>query len=201
MNGTFPTAAMPEATVAIFCSATPISTKRSGNSFWNNSARVLSVRSAQRTTMRGSAFPASTTPCPKPSRVGAVLISAMNASAERCASGLSIFMRDFTLHRANLFEKPLSFFARRRLAVPAIIKLNFGHALAGNRVRDDERRLLVDCLLLVNRLHERRHIVSVNFKHMPIECAILLRERLKRHHVFSHPINLNIIAIHDRRQI
>jgi hypothetical protein len=46
MNGILPIAAMPLATDAMFCSATPSSTKRSGNFFLNGSACALSVRSA-----------------------------------------------------------------------------------------------------------------------------------------------------------
>ena len=54
----------------MFCSATPTSTYRSGNSFWNIWARVDSDKSAQRTTTFGSFLPAATAPNPNPSRVG-----------------------------------------------------------------------------------------------------------------------------------
>src|SRR3989338_7878951 len=71
MKGILPQAAMPDATEAIFCSATPISTNLSGNSFANASERVDSVRSAQSTTTFLSFLPASTNPSPYPFLVGA----------------------------------------------------------------------------------------------------------------------------------
>src|SRR3989338_7335454 len=71
MKGILPQAAIPEATEAIFCSATPISTNLSGNSLANASERVDSVRSAQSTTTFLSFLPASTNPSPYPFLVGA----------------------------------------------------------------------------------------------------------------------------------
>src|SRR3989344_451504 len=178
MNGIFPATAMPAATPAIFCSATPISTKRSGNSFWNPSARALSDRSAQSTTIRESVFPASTTPFPNPSRVDAFSISVANTLFDNFASGLSIFVWNFTAHCANLFQKSFSLFFRRRFTVPAIIKFYFRHALTGDSVCDDKRRLLVDSLRLVYCVYKLRDVVPVYLQHVPIERAIFIRNRL-----------------------
>src|SRR3989344_4746500 len=70
-KGILPIAAMPDATDADDCSIIPISKNRFGNSFANASIFVDSVRSQQSPTTRSSARPASTSPSPKPARIGA----------------------------------------------------------------------------------------------------------------------------------
>ncbi len=100
---------MPLATVAIFCSATPSSMNRSGNSFSNHSARVDSFRSAQRTTTRASAFPASTEPVPKPSRVGAISISGENIFSESFDNKWIAFNDKFSVNSIEFDSKFNSF--------------------------------------------------------------------------------------------
>src|SRR3989344_1065561 len=184
-----PALAMPAATVAMFCSATPSSIKRSGNSFWNHRARVLSARSPQSTTTRGSARAASIVPVPKPSRVGRFSTSSEKIFSASFASGLSM---------ADLFQEPLSLFFRRRLSVPVVIAFYLRHALARDRVRDDKRRLLAHRLRFFGPGTHGGDIVAVHLEHVPIKCAVLIREGLERHHVFGIPVDLNIIAVHDR---
>src|SRR3989344_1804801 len=70
MAGIFPHDAMPAPTPAMFCSATPISKKRSGNFFAKASERVDSVKSQHKTTTLASRSPAATMPSPYPLRVG-----------------------------------------------------------------------------------------------------------------------------------
>src|SRR3990167_6073727 len=112
--------------------------------------------------MRESALPASTTPFPNPSRVDAFSISVANTLSDNFASGLSIFVRNFTAHCANLFQKSFSLFFRGRFTVPAIIKFYFRHALTGDSVRDDKRRLLVNSFSLVYRIYELSDVVPVH---------------------------------------
>src|SRR3989344_5908951 len=249
MNGILPTATIPLATVAIFCSATPISINRSGKTFSNSSARVDSFKSAQSTTTFTFFWPASTTPTPNPSRVGFFSIFSSNIFSTNFASGLSIpsednlalhcrlfrvkkcehtrhriihtivrnrvaaqkqrcqvvllgiFVWEFAFHRADFFEELFRLFFGGRFAVPAIVALYFGNALTRNGVRDDERRLLGDCLGLLHCLDKLSNIVAVYLEHMPVEGAILIGERLERHNVFDHAVYLNIVTVHHRREV
>src|SRR3989338_2301449 len=192
MKGTLPASAMPAATVAIFCSATPISIKRSGNFFSNTSARVDSLRSAQRTTTRSSIVPASTRPAPKPSRVAIFSTSSANTFADSFVWGLIML---------KLCKKARSFLFRGRLAVPTVIALYLGHALAGDGVRNNQRGFLDNGPSLFYCRDKGAHIVPPHFKHMPAKGALLIRERLKRHHVLGHSINLDIVAVHYSREV
>src|SRR3989344_8495924 len=169
MKGILPAAANPAASVARFCSATPTSTKRSGNSFSNHSARVDSLRSAQRTTIFLSILPASTTPCPNPSRVGFRSTSLSNSSGLSCASMRimsGIFARDSPTARADSFEESRRFFFRRGLAVPVVVELYFRHALAGDSVRDDHGRFFVDGSRLLDGGNNGGNVVSIHLKHV-----------------------------------
>src|SRR3989344_4038192 len=171
MNGTLSTAALPPPKAAIFCSATPTSMKRSGNSFWNHSARVDSERSAHSTTTRPFSFPASTVPVPNPSRVGFWSISSANSFAESLAASSGILVRQAPAHGADFLEEPLPLFRRRRLAGPVIVEFDLGHALPRDRVGDDERGLLIDRFRFLDRAHEGVQIVPIDFDHVPIERA------------------------------
>src|SRR3989344_6231360 len=133
---------MPAATVAIFCSATPISMNREGNSLWNHSARVDSSRSAERTTTRSSAFPASTTPFPNPSRVAACsgLLKIFAASFASELSILLMFTLDLPAKCAEFVEEFLRLFLRGGLAVPFVVEFHILHPFAGNGMCDDDGR-------------------------------------------------------------
>ena len=75
-NGTLPMRANPAAVPNISCSATPSPKNLSGNSFLNHSARVESVRSAERTTTSLLALPSSIKAFPNPSLVGTIFNAA-----------------------------------------------------------------------------------------------------------------------------
>src|SRR3989344_9101976 len=150
MNATLPIAGKPDATTARFCSATPISTNRSGNSFLNASMRVDTVRSAQRPTMFLSARAASTRPAPNPLRRG----SASGASSKIFGCSFSdsfniLFMLTDYLSAqcAQFVQKYFALLICRNLiswsfaggvAMPAVIALYLGNAFAGDGVRDDD---------------------------------------------------------------
>ena len=84
--------------------------------------------------------------------------------------------------------------------MPVVIVLYLRHALPRYRVRDDKRRLLDYGFRFVNCRNKCCDIVSVHLEHMPIKCVVLIREGLKRHHVFSISVDLDVIAINDRRE-
>src|SRR3989344_4075172 len=204
MKGILPAAANPAASVARFCSATPTSTYRSGNSFSNHSARVDSLRSAQRTTMFLSVFPASTTPCPNPSRVGFRSTSVPNSSGSRCASVRimsGVFARDPPAAGPDPFQEPRRLLFRGRFTVPVVVELYFRHALPRNRVGDDDGRLFIDRFRLLDRSDDCRNIVSIYFEHMPVERLVLRAKRLKWHDIFRHPVYLDVVAVDDGGQI
>src|SRR3989344_8217574 len=190
---------MPAATVAKFCSATPISTNRAGNSLWNHSARVDSSRSAESTTTRSSAFPASTTPLPNPSRVGA-MSGLSKIFAASFASGFNIslvFALDLPAQRAQFVEEFRRFFFRRRFAVPFIVELNFMNTLAGDGVGDDDRRFFIDRLSFVARRDELRNVVAIDFQDVPVERLVFIAQRLKWHDIFRHAVDLDVVAVDD----
>src|SRR3989344_93994 len=194
---------MPAATVAMFCSATPISMKRPGNSFWNHSARVDSVRSALKTTTRSSAFPASTAPLPKPSRVGAMSCLS-NIFSVSFASGLVIllvFAGNLAAERTEFIQEFRGFFLRRRFAVPFVVEFDVVNTFAGDGVRDDDRRLLIDRFCLVTCRDELRDIVAVDFQDMPVERLIFLPQGFQRHDVFRHAVDLDVVTVDDGREV
>ncbi len=78
INGILPIAAIPLATLAIFCSAIPISKNRSGNFSLNKCIWVDSVRSAHRPTTCLSSVAAAKSPSPNPFRRVSVSTSFAN---------------------------------------------------------------------------------------------------------------------------
>ena len=109
INGTFPIAAIPEATEAIFCSAIPISIKRFGKAFAKMSVLVDSVRSQQSATTCSSRFPASRRPSPKPLRLGTRSIVSEVIFGCRCFANIKI--------RDELMSDPVTESYRRACGV------------------------------------------------------------------------------------
>src|SRR3989344_4484429 len=204
MKGILPAAANPAASLARFCSATPTSTYRSGNSFSNHSARVDSLRSAQRTTMFLSVFPASTTPCPNPSRVGFRSTSALNNSGSRCASiriMSGIFARDPSAAGPDPFQESRRLLFAGRFTVPVVVELYFRHAFPRNRMGDDDGRLFIDRFCLLDRGNDCGNIVPVYLKDVPVERFVLPAKRFQWHDVLRHPVYLDVIAVNDGSQV
>ena len=85
-NGTLPAMAKPALIATSNCSCTPISMNRSGNASRNACMRVDSTRSAQTATTFSLRRAASTSPWPKPSRVGICWSAAGSRYAASCIS-------------------------------------------------------------------------------------------------------------------
>src|SRR5262249_50330595 len=114
---------------------------------------------------------------------------------------LLVFARDFPAHSSKFIEEFLPFFWLRRLAVPAEITLYLTHALAGDGVRDDDRRLFVDGIRLIACRNELRDVVAVDLKHVPVEGFVFVTERLERHYLFGHTVYLDVVPVDDGGEI
>ena len=90
IKGIFPIADIPEATDAIFCSAMPTCTNRSGNVSAKIFVRVEPVRSAQRATTFSFCSPASFSPSPYPLRLGTFSTSGVHILLSKCFANIYI---------------------------------------------------------------------------------------------------------------
>src|SRR3989344_1525154 len=75
------------------------------------------------------------------------------------------------------------------------------HALARNRVDDDDRRLLVYCRRLTASLYELWNVVAVYLQHMPAEAFVFFTQGLKRHDGFGVTVYLNVVAVDDPGEV
>src|SRR5215472_3198895 len=212
MNGIFPASARPALRAASSCCWTPISMYRSGYAFANGSIRVDSVRSAQIATMRWSFRAAATRPSPNPSRVGrfgnlppsssaAFNWRSAEPSFARPTTFLLMFRAYLAAERTEFFERDLTLLRGRRLTVPAIIAFHEVDAVAGDRVGDDDGRLLVDRLHFMKGVDDAPHVVAVDVDDVPTEGLVFHSERFERHHALRRSVDLDIVAIDDAREV
>jgi hypothetical protein len=68
-------------------------------------------------------------------------------------------------------------------------------------VRDDDLRLPAHALRLLDGVDERGDVVAVAFEDVPVERAVLVGERLERHHVLGAAVDLDHVAVDDAGEI
>lgn len=141
MKGIFPMLAMPAATAAMFCSATPTWMNLLGYFFLKSCVRVLSLRSAQRTTTAGFFSPSWSSASPYPSLVGVCCgffrfarLCCMSFTFEDAFSdGFEFFDCDFCLFWCGWF------------AVPEVVVFHEADVFAGDGVGYYGDGFFVDC--------------------------------------------------------
>src|ERR1051325_4768772 len=197
MEGVYHVAAIPEATLARFCSATPTTINRSGNAFLKRIICVDSVRSAQRPTTFSFCLPASRKPSPKPFRIASCSTSFSNTF------GFNLLMLTFDLpsESAQLGQSHFGLFLVRRFTVPMKVAFAFFDAFTGDRMRNNQGWFFKNALGLVDRADDLSEIVSADFLDVPIPGFPSIAQPLQWHHVFREPVDLDVIPIDYRDQI
>ena len=85
--------------------------------------------------------------------------------------------------------------------MPAVVEFNFFDTFAGDGVRDDDGRFFINRFGLLNCVDKGADIVTVNLEYVPVKRLVLLGDAVERHHVFGHTVYLDIVAIHNRREV
>src|SRR3989344_3713177 len=111
----------------------------------------------------------------------------------RLSTDSFVLTRNGAVERPQFVQKTLCLLLGGRLAVPAVIKFYFRYSLPRNGVRDNERRLLIYRLRLLHRVNEHIYIVTVHFKHVPVECFVLRAQVFKRHYALRHAVYLYVV--------
>src|SRR5690606_15656156 len=165
--------ASPAATPTRFCSAMPISKKRSGKRSAKSWLLVLLARSASRTTRFACSAPSAARASP---------------NAWRLALGLSLIVVSSPDALAKLVARLRTLLARGRHAVPLHeVRLHEGDALALDRVGHDHLRLALALLRPRVRVEDRVVVVAVDAAGEPAERAHLALDRPDRHPVGHGP--------------
>src|SRR5438552_9407966 len=171
----------------MFCSATPMSKKRSGKRSAKKLVMVDSTRSPTSTTTLGFFSPSSTSAWPKPSRV--FRVSTFRMAFSSCSGDMGSFAaalrpgssvreqprRPFGVRRSQLLQRDFRLLHLGRHPVPAVVVLHVAHALAHHRAEENDRRLAAGPARLRKRLQDRRHVVPVGVDHVPVEGPVFVR--------------------------
>ncbi len=103
--------------------------------------------------------------------------------------------------RAQLIERVPCLLCIGRLAVPFVFPLEFLDALAGNRVGQDQRRLLEHGRGGADRAVDLAEIMPIDLDHVPVPGAPLVGQWLERHDVLREAIDLDVVAIDDAHEV
>jgi len=106
---------------------------------------------------------------------------------------------DLTAERAEFHQCETSLLVIRRLPVPFVFVFHKVHAFARNRVADNDRRIFVDCPRFVCGVDDLLDVVPINLDDAPVECAKFISQWFKGQNILREAINLNIVAINERR--
>src|SRR5262245_13458959 len=170
--------ASPAATPHMFCSATPIWKKRSGNFCAKKCVIVDSERSPTSTHTLGFSSPSSTSARPKPSRVFFMATGSARVMFMTGASRSSLHPRfPGVVGGAELDQGALALVLLGRLAVPVVVVLHEGDVLAHDRAREHHGGLALHRARLVIGANQRRNVMSVHLDGVPSKGAILLGQR------------------------
>lgn len=113
-------------------------------------------------------------------------------------------MRRFHLptHRADGAQGDLDFLRRKwRLAVPLELAFEFGDALRGYSVGDDDGRLVENRMCFADGTVDVAEVVAVAFLDMPVPGAPFIDERIQGHDVLGEAVDLDVVPVDDGGQI
>ncbi len=83
--------------------------------------------------------------------------------------------------------------------MPTVIIFHKIYAFTSNGVRNNTHRFFNNRFGFTASIDNLVKIMAINLNHVPAKGFIPLSHRFLGHNFFCRPINLNIIAVHNRR--